>query len=343
MRIFFNHGITASELYTNTPKKVIDRKWKWFLERYGSTNSYEEAISDPFKYCFALVLNRVIDERVRFKIPYSLNGYIDFEIVLEDNFIKHRQNGRFQDIDFVESDFTGYAMRYYFDTQSYQRSYQIYIGGDLKKKFIEGINSGIKYNTIKDITLNDFIDPVHEKFSELTRKEVRALLYLGFRRLHSSMRYGCAISISTNKYLNCYAYIGELSLNPEKQIKQYSDRRDRKLRKIDMWKKDPFTGDYYIGLNVNKITEWADMNKRSKSLIKFPNVMVRKLKEELYYKHKHMFIFKIPLNKFKGWIFWAENPSFRNVEYLGESIDFKFTPSNKTWKELIKEYETTSS
>jgi hypothetical protein len=27
------------------------------------------------------------------------------------------------------------------------------------------------------------------------------------------------------------------------------------------------------------------------------------------------------------------------VEYIGEALDRKFIPSNKTWKNLIKEYE----
>lgn len=339
MRIFFNHGLTAPELFTNTPKKVIDRKWTWFISRYGHSASYEDAISDPFKYCFGLVLNRIIDERVRFKIPFSVNGYIDFEIVSGDKFTKQRQNGRFQEVDFIESDFTGYALRYYFDTKAYQRSYQIYLGGELKRKFLEGINSGIKYHTIKDITINDFIDAVHEKFSDLTKVEIKRLLILGFRRLHSAMRFGCAITITTTKFINCYAYIGELSLDPEKQIKQYSQRKDKKLRKIEMWRKSKFDGYYYIGLNPTAFEEWVSLNKVSRRLVKFPNIMIRKIKEELYYRHKHMYIFRIPMKKYKGWIFWAENPTFRDIEFLGESLDFKFTASNKTWKELIKEYE----
>ena len=51
MRMFFNHGLSAPELYTNTPKKVIDRKWRWFTARYGTSSSYKDAIADPFKYC----------------------------------------------------------------------------------------------------------------------------------------------------------------------------------------------------------------------------------------------------------------------------------------------------
>lgn len=340
MRILFNHGMTPSEIYTNTPKRVIDRKWRWFISRYGSTNSYSDAISDPFKYCFGLMLNKVLDEKVRFRIPYAHEAYIDFEIVTDDDFVKHRQNGRFQNIDFVESDFTGYALRYYFKTRSYQKSYPVYLGGDLKKKFLKNINSGVNYYTTKDLTLPDLLDEVCDKFKDLTRKEVNDLLVHGFRRLHTSMKFGCAITINTTKFFNCYAYIGDLALEPAKQIREYSKRRDRKLRKIESWKKLPFDGYYYIGLTEKVLPEWIEANKKSRTLIKFTKVIPRKIMDELFYKAPHIYIFRIKLKKFKGWAHWAEDLKARDTTFMGESINHKFIPSDKTWKEIMKEYET---
>ncbi len=343
MRIFFNHGLTAEEIYTNTQKNIIDKNWKWFITRYGSTNSYSDAISDPFKYCFGLALHKVIDEKKRFKIPYASNGFIDFEIVQGDKFIEHRQNGRFQEIDFVGSDFTGYALRYYFNTKSYQKSYPIYIGGELKKKFILGINSGIKYNTIKDFTVDDLLEEVNLKFKDLTKKEIKKLLIHGFRRMHSAIKFGCAITINTTKFINCYAYIGNLTLVPDKQIKDYSYRKNKKLRKIYSWKKEEFDGYYYIGLNPTAFEQWVKNNKTSRNTLKFDRVLMRKLKEELYNLHKHVYIFRVPIRKFKGWAFWADKLNKRDIEFIGESYEYKFTETTKTWKEIIKEYATTSN
>lgn len=339
MRILFNHGMTTAELYTNTPKKIIDRKWRWFIARYGSTPSYESAIADPFKYCIGLIMNKVIDDKVRFKIPVRAEAYIDFEVVSGEKFKEHRNNGRFKEIDFVNSDFTGYAIRYYFQAKAYQKSYQVYLGGDLKKKFLGKINSGENFYSIKDITINDFLEDVHKKFPELTFIEVKNLLLHGFRRLHSAMKYGCAITINTTKYINCYIYIGGITLTPEKQIKEYSIRRDRKLRKIEQWKKLDFDGYYFIGLNPVGLERWVELNKKSRTIVKFQNVIPRKIQKELYYKYKHVFIFKVKLKTFRGWSFWAEDLKIRDVEYIGQSYNHKFTESDWTWKELIKKYE----
>lgn len=343
MRILFNHGLTTEELYSNTPKSIVDRKWRWFISRYGSTNSYEDAISDPFKYCLGLIFNYILDNKVRFIIPGVPESYIDFEIVTGEFFEEQRQNGRFGEIDFIESDFTGYALRYYFKAKAYQKAYPIYFGGELKQKFLNGINSGEKYYTIKDVTIKEFIPKVEEKFPDLTKTEVKKLLAHGFRRMHSAIKFGCAISIQTKKYFNCVAHIGALYLKPDKQIKEYSIRRDRKLRKIEGWKKTPFDGYYYIGLNDSAFEKWAEINKGARTILNFTNIIPRKIKEELYYKAKHLYIFRFKRKTFKGWAFWADNLNLRNVEYIGEAYDRKFIPSDKTWKELRKEYEKRSS
>lgn len=343
MRILFNHGLTASELYSNTPTKVTDKHWRWFIKYYGHTNSYSDALADPFKYCLHLVFNKIIDEKVRFKIPCVAQAYIDFEIVSGDQFQVHCQNGRFQNIDFISSDFTGYAIRYYYMAKTYQKSYQIFLGSKLKEKFINKINSGEKFYTTKDFELKDIIHLVQDRFKELSKAEVKKLLNHGFRRMHYAIKFGCAITIATEKFGDCYIYIGALSLNPEKQIKAYVIRRDRKLRKIEGWKKTPFDGNYYVALNPKNFQIWLDENRKARTIITFRNVAFRKIQKEVYYRGRTSHVFKIKQKKFRGWSFWSEKLTTRDVEYIGDVDNLSFTPTNKTWKELIKEYETRGS
>lgn len=342
MRILFNHGLTFEELYTNTKESITNRRWRWWIKNYGHTNSYCEAISEPFKYCMKLIFDTVLKDRVRFIVPGVPEAYIDFEIVSGDKFVEHRQNGRFSEIDFIESDFTGYFMNYYFKAKAYQKVIPIYLGGELKKEFLNGINSGIKYYTIKNLTINDILPKIYENFKELPQSELKKIILHGFRRLHSAIKFGCAISLVSLKYGNCYAHIGKLTLTPEKQIKEYSIRRDRKLRKIEGWKKQPFDGYYYIGLNNTAFEKWVELNKDSRTVVKFNNIIPRKIVEEIYYKAKHLHVFKFKVKSFKGWSYWVENLKVRDLEYIGEVNQHKFTPVKKSWKELIKEYEKRS-
>jgi hypothetical protein len=339
MRVLFNHGLTIQELYTNTPKKIIDRKWRWFVARGGSRNSYEDVISDPFKFCINLVINRVIDERVRFKIPTIGESYLDFEIVNEDKFEEHRQYGRFQEIDFINSDFTGYTIRYFINTKGCRRSFQLYLGGELKEKFLNKINEGIKFYSTKDITIHDVIDEVYEKFPHLEKKEVKALLLHGMRRMDVAMRRGCGITISTSKYGNCYFFIGALYSDPIRQVKNYVIKKDKKLRQLYKWSENKYDGYYYIGLSKGAFESWAEENKKNKVRVRFQNIIIRKIMEEIFARNREVYIFRIKIKKDKGWSHKIEKITSRDVTYMGKTIDWKFTPSEISWKELIKIYE----
>ena len=328
------------DLFTNTPKKIVDRKWKWFVKNYGSTSSLADAISDPFKYMLVLVFNKMLDERLRFKLPVQGKSYWDFEVITEETFIKCRQSGKFKEIDFINSDFTGYTIKYFFDTKAYQKSYNIYLGGDLKRKFIENINNGVKYYSTGDFTIHDIIHLIYDRFPELTNKEIRDIIKFGIRRMHAAIRFGCALTFNTTKYGNCYVYIGKMSWERRKQIEEYILRKDRKLRKIDQWKKEPYQGYYYIGITGEIFDNWVKENKYSKSIVKFKKVTIKKIMEELYYKYPIVYIFRIRVKKYKGWSHWCEKIDGRETVYMGKAEKLKFSPAKITWKELIKQNET---
>jgi hypothetical protein len=199
MRIIFNHGISLRELYTNTFEKITDKNLAWFRKTYNVTTR-EEGISLPFKYVLGLILRRVIEDRVRFIIPWGPRAYIDFEAVTEEDFEIHRQGSGFQDIDFIESDFTGYKIWYHYGAYKYDKKQRIYLGGDLKKTFTDKINSEVKFYTIKDIELKEFRPLVYDKFPELSKTEINKILEIGFRRMNSAIKMGCALSFRTPRY-----------------------------------------------------------------------------------------------------------------------------------------------
>lgn len=341
MRLLFNHGITPEDLYTNIRKNITDKHWRWFIKRYGSSSSYGDALSDPFKYAICLIFNKVLDDKMRFKIPVNYEAYLDFEIISDEKFQEQRQNNRFQNIDFIESDFTAYVLRYYFKAKSYMRSYPVYFGGELKEKFLSKINSGEKFYTTKDFTINDILPQVHERFKELDKKEVKNLLLIGFRRMHACMLYGCAITINTTRYGNCYAFIGSIHTTPAIHYKEYLIRRDKKLRKIDGWLKTPFDQCYYLSLNETTFAKWCETNKGARTTLTFNNLVARKLKEEWSYRYKKSYVFKIKVKKFRGMSFWINSLKTKDVEYIGYAENMRLHLDDKlTWKDLIKQYET---
>lgn len=341
MRLLLNHGLTGGEIFINTPPRVTTQKWKQLNQTYSWGRSHGDALAGPFKYCMTLVFNKILDDRMRFKVPYS-KSYIDFEIVMEEELMKQRQNGRFTEIDLIESDFTGYFLNYFFQSKAYQKVLPIYIGGGLKKKFLNGINSGIKYYTKTDFTIDDVLDEVYEKFYTIPPDEIRRIVIHGLRRMNSAIHYGCYITLASTNF-DLYAYIGTIPSNPEKRWKEYCVRRERKLRKIDAWGKKPYEGYYYIGLAQSMYEQWIELNKKTRTMVQFENVMCKKIQEELYGRNTFVHVFRFKVPKFKGYVFWKDKMKDDSVEYLGYAQDRKFVKVDKTWKQIIKEHEKGSS
>jgi len=77
----------------------------------------------------------MLDNKVRFVFPVNTLAYLDFDVVMGDKFEEHMQLGRFDGIDFIESGFMAYDLRYYYRGKSYIHSRPAYLGGPLKQKF----------------------------------------------------------------------------------------------------------------------------------------------------------------------------------------------------------------
>ena len=83
-------------------------------------------------------------------------------------------------------------LRYYYKGKNDQiKNHPIHLGGELKQKFIDNINSGEKYYTIEDFQLSDVISEIHEKFKDLSKKELTEIIKFGKNntRLNSTVVY----------------------------------------------------------------------------------------------------------------------------------------------------------
>ena len=87
------------------------------------------------------------------------------------------------------------------------------------------------------------------------------------------------------------------------------------------------------------MAKWVEANEKSRSIARFTNIIPRKIKEELYYKDKKIYVFRYKRKDFKGWAFWAEKLEVRKLEYLGYAYERKFYPEDKSWLEIKKAYE----
>lgn len=110
-----------------------------------------QKIKQVFREGVNQILNDIIENNNTFKIQgvgYQ-KGEIHMEAITGSDFEKVREKGKFQNVDFLESLFTGYQMYIYVggkrDNFLYRRKFPIYVGKFLKDKLTEYTNQGKVY------------------------------------------------------------------------------------------------------------------------------------------------------------------------------------------------------
>ena len=108
----------------------------------------DRLVKRVFKDALYLILNDIIDNNVTFCLP---TGGIRSEIHVNnyegEDFVKARQCGKWQDIDFIESNFTGnqLVLDMYGKKNGIRRRKPIYVDRRLKNKITENTNNGKRY------------------------------------------------------------------------------------------------------------------------------------------------------------------------------------------------------
>lgn len=344
MRWLFNHGLTSSELYAGSDLEFIDKDANWFKENLGIIKS---TAYDYFGYIFSvsfkMVIEKIIKERKRFWGPKKW-FYIDFEIFLEDEFILQRRRGRMQDIDIIQSDFTGYQLSFFYKSsyrETLYRQCNIYLGKKMNEVLLDEINKGEKLYSIEDFSLNDIWEELHFLFPRLPIKELKKIVTRGYYRMYQCIKSGCYLTFN-NAIIT--TFIGTFYKNPAKQFSDYSFRMRKKLMKIAKWRGDKFDQYYYVGISESRMPEWVKLNDKSERAgwrwVHFEDVIARRQREAVIYNAPKIYIFRVKLQKkySKKWNHKIDKAKYRDVEYVGKGHNYKFLPAVIHWKELIKEW-----
>ena len=333
----WNHGITYEELFTNTPLRISSKKSSELRRFFKTTETRDYYLSIPFSYCMALIVDDMLENSVRFRLPLIRVGYFDFDIKTGDQFIERRKKGLYTETDLIGSEFTGYKLKFYFQGISYMKEANFYMGSDYKQKFIDKINSGFKYYTLKDERKLDYYIPqIIEKFPIFREKEVFNIIRYGFSRMFKMFRYGCNANFSAVRPIKNEFFMGKFHKDKYKYIKGYMRERDAKLRMIESWKRIPFDNYYYFSLCPSKFKEFVKINHNNRGVYKIDNIVCRKIKEEMYYRGETVYMFKIKVPKFRGYAFWEENLRTRDIEYIGVCNKSFPTFENIPLKQLMK-------
>lgn len=126
-------------------------KFKSLMKNYKTKQLRRQKVKQVFREGTQQILNDIIENNTTFKIQgvgYQ-GGEIHMEAIRGSDFEKVRKNGKFRNIDFLESLFTGYQMYLYIHGKSdnflHRKKYPMYVNKVLRDKLIKYTNEGKVY------------------------------------------------------------------------------------------------------------------------------------------------------------------------------------------------------
>ena len=126
-------------------------KCKSLIKNFKTKQLKRQKVKQVFREGVQQILNDVIENNVTFKIQGvgCQGGEIHMEAITGSQFEKLRENGKFKEVDFLESLFTGYQMYLYIHGKSdnflHRKKYPIYVNRYLRNKLVKYTNEGKVY------------------------------------------------------------------------------------------------------------------------------------------------------------------------------------------------------
>ena len=127
----FKHAFSVEEIYTGLNKKLL--KGRWVKNRYKDRKNLAAKIFDD---CFYEILLDIINNNVTFVLPLRFGNYgeISMKQIADEDFKQAYRRGKFNNIDFVLSQFTGNKLVYrYMKHNKETMEKPIYVDKYLKK------------------------------------------------------------------------------------------------------------------------------------------------------------------------------------------------------------------
>lgn len=134
----------ATSYAVTGPQLFIGWKWRKYLRENEICNPQTiwGVCGRVFKYAMYLVVKDIIENKTMFRFPTSTGATLQMMATSGEDFIKARQNGAFEDVDFLASNFTAYTLQLEVKTRYHTWYKRVYVTHLFRDRIVELTNKG---------------------------------------------------------------------------------------------------------------------------------------------------------------------------------------------------------
>ena len=290
-------AFNLEDILGNFPYKKLKITCKECANITGD-NHRNSIVKKIFRYHVKLVIEDIIANNITYWLP--LTGQkkcnIHMKMVRGDAFKNLRQAGKWEDIDILKSNFSGYQLSLFMLGNRTPRVKSIYLNKDYRDRISHNTNEGMQYGDGKyDKTLKDYLEQVYEAFPQVQKRDINTILVFSWKSLYLHNSYGGDTIMIDNGF---WLYIGNLKKDPMDHFFYYIRKLTVKLRVLYRRKRKEWDGYYYFALSNTQYQHYLDQKKkrgRPRKYFNFGSVYLYEILDECkineYYKK---YIFRIP-------------------------------------------------
>ncbi len=162
---------------------------------------------------------------------------------------------------------------------------------------------------MKVIGYEDYVDRLHEEFSDVDIKSISDVLSFGCSRMLSYKQIGMDLYLKDTNNLKFYMYIGDITTDAYKRNGIYFKKKRRKLRHQYSLDRTEYNGYYYFGLT-------EEQNEKFKATGILDRAFYFKIEREVIINTAVKHIYKVKIEKPLAWFIILENHKETNAEYV---------------------------
>lgn len=141
------HAFTGEDLFITFPVEKLKMTPQQCVEVF-SDGSKRDLARVIFTDSLEMVVNDIIDNNTHFKLPGMgrTQAYLYMNKVQGNKFKKAFKRGKWRDVDFITSNFTGYQLGFEMQsTKGLPRFKNVYLGKEYKQRITDNTNAGKQY------------------------------------------------------------------------------------------------------------------------------------------------------------------------------------------------------
>ena len=327
MQYALGYAWKLNELFMNFKSSALKIDGESLRRLYG--NEHKKLLCyRVFRECVKLIVDDIIDNDVEFRLPTgSRKTSLLMHTYREEDFKRARQNGKFSEVDFLDSAFTGnQIILYMYGHRNMPKTKQVYVNKELKQRITDYTHQKRVYYGKHPKTLKDYYDAIQAKFPKIPATDLHKILNFGWKSLYLINSYGGDVLIKDSGF---WFYIGELRNDSLAHFEYYKKKLRNKMRVMYNRKKIPWDGYYYFGLSEERYAEYVNSKKRRgrpRKYYEFGNVILYKMWDECSIAESGLkYFFKIPYPIDMGFTFYTDNLKTKEAEFILEREPLKFS------------------